>query len=271
MKNIIAKIKVFTDGISRKNINAHAAASAFYMFLSLVPFIAIVTAIIPLTGLSQDTLLEIIDRYIPTALQSIIENVIGDIYFAPGAILPLSILIAIWLSSRAFSALIRGIEDIADAPKYSSFLRRSLTACIYTVGIIAVMIILLTLMVFGQEIYQFLSSTLPGISPALRLLIKLRFVVVFIVIAAVFLAIYIGSPGMKLRFAALIPGAAAAAGAWLLFTWLFSLFIVYGGGYSTYGSLAAIIISLLWMYWCMYIILIGAYINVFIQAKKYDY
>ena len=138
-------------------------------------------------------------------------------------------------------------------------------------GIIAVMIILLTLMVFGQEIYQFLSSTLPGISPALRLLIKLRFVVVFIVIAAVFLAIYIGAPGMKLRFAALIPGAAAAAGAWLLFTWLFSLFIVYGGGYSTYGSLAAIVISLLWMYWCMYIILIGAYINVFIQAKKSDY
>ena len=171
MKNIIAKIKVFTDGISRKNINAHAAASAFYMFLSLVPFIAIVTAIIPLTGLSQDTLLETIERYIPTALQSIIENVIGDIYFAPGAILPLSILIAIWLSSRAFSALIRGIEDIAEAPKYSSFLRRSLTACIYTVGIIAVMIILLTLMVFGQEIYQCLSAPRPGISPSLRLLI----------------------------------------------------------------------------------------------------
>ena len=56
MKNIIAKIKVFTDGIGRKNINAHAAASAFYMFLSLVPFIAIVTAIIPLTGLSQDAI-----------------------------------------------------------------------------------------------------------------------------------------------------------------------------------------------------------------------
>ena len=73
---------------------------------------------------------------------------------------------------------------------------------------------------------------------------------------------------MKLRCAALIPGAAAAAGAWLLFTWLFSLFIVYGGGYSTYGSLAAIVISLLWMYWCMYIILLGAYLNVFISSEK---
>ena len=270
MKKLIKKIEVFTDGISRKNINAHAAASAFYMFLSLVPFIAIVTAIIPRTGLSQETLFYTIERYIPTALQSIIETAITDIYFAPGAILPLSILIAVWLSSRAFSALIRGIEDIADAPKYSSFLRRSLTACIYTVGIIAVMIILLALMVFGRQIYQLISSELPGISPALKMLIKLRFLVVFFVLAAVFLAIYLGTPGMKLRFTALIPGAAAASGAWLLFTWLFSLFIVYGGAYSTYGSLAAIIISLLWMYWCMYIILLGAYINVFIQARKAD-
>lgn len=68
----------------------------------------------------------------------------------------------------------------------------------------------------------------------------------------------------------LIPrGSIAAAGAWLLFTWLFSLYIVYGGGYTTYGSLAAIIITLLWMYWCMYIILLGAYINMYIYRRRH--
>ena len=66
----------------------------------------------------------------------------------------------------------------------------------------------------------------------------------------------------------LLPGAAGAAAAWLLFTWLFSLFIRCGGGFSTYGSLAAIIISLLWMYWCMYIILLGASVNEFIRERK---
>ena len=270
MKHLISKIKIFTDGISQKNVNAHAAASAFYMFMSLVPFLAIVTSIIPLTGLSQDTLFDAVERYLPLALQSIIETIINDIYFASGAVLPLSILGAVWLSSRAFSALIRGIEVIADAPKYSSYLRRGLTACIYTVGLIVIMIVVLALMVFGHEIYEFLSTEVPGISPALKLLIKLRFIVVFLLLSAVFLAIYIGTPGMKLRFAELIPGAAAAAGAWLLFTWLFSLYILYGGGFSTYGSLATIIISLLWMYWCMYIILLGAYLNVFIHNQKND-
>ena len=79
----------FMTEISEDNINAHAAASAFYMFLSLVPFVALLTAIIPYTGLSQETLFDAIERYIPAALQAIIESVVDDIYFASGAVLPL--------------------------------------------------------------------------------------------------------------------------------------------------------------------------------------
>lgn len=268
MKKLVDIIKRFTFQISENNINAHAAASAFYMFLSLVPFVALLSAIVPLTGLSQDTLFSVIERYIPSALQSIIESVVIDIYFAPGAVLPLSVLLTIWLSSRAFSALIRGIEDIFDSPKYSSYIRRSITACVYTVGMIAVAIIILALMVFGKDIYVLISKYIPAASEGLRLLVKLRFLVAFVILSIVFLAIYKGIPGIKLRIITLIPGALGAAGIWLLFTWLFSLFIRFGTGFSTYGSLAAIVISLLWMYWCMYIILLGASVNQFIHNAR---
>ena len=98
----------------------------------------------------------------------------------------------------------------------------------------------------------------------MALLLKLRFVVAFLILAIVFLAIYKGVPGVKMKLAHLLPGAAGASAAWLLFTWLFSLFIRYAN-YSTYGSLATIVISLLWMYWCMYIILLGASVNQFIR------
>lgn len=269
MKKIFNTINNFMIEMSEDNVDSHAAASAFYMFMSLVPFVALLTAIIPYTGLSQSTLFSVIERYIPAALQSIIESVVDDIYFASGAVLPLSILLTIWLSSRAFSALIRGIEDIFHSPKYSSFLRRSLFACIYTVCMIAVAIIVLTLMMFSKEIYELLSSHLPAVSPALALLLKLRFLVAFLVLALVFLAMYKGVPGVKIKLAHLLPGAAVASAAWLLFTWLFSLFIRYVN-YSTYGSLATIVISLLWMYWCMYIILFGASINQFIIEAHTD-
>ena len=265
MKSIFLNIKSFTDGVSKNNISAHAAACAFYMFLSLVPFVALITTILPLTGLQQDKLFEIISRYIPSAMQALINSTLTDIYSASDAVLPISVITTIWLSSRAFSSLIRGVEDIADSPRYSSYLKRSLLACLYTIGLISVMVILLFLLVFGHRL-----STLPLLSPFVRLIIELRFLVAAIILSLVFIAVYHWVPGMRLKLTELLPGAATASGAWLLFTWMFSLYIVYSGGFSTYGNLAAIIITLLWMYWCMYIILLGAYLNMFIYRKRRD-
>ena len=206
MKKFFNTINKFMTEISEDNINAHAAASAFYMFMSLVPFVALLTAIIPYTGLSQETLFDAVERYMPDALQAIIESVVADIYFASGAVLPLSILFTIWLSSRAFFTLIRGIEDIFHSPKYSSFFRRTVIACFYTVGMIAIAIIVLALMVFSKEIYGLINIHLPAISPALSLLLKFRFVVAFLILAIVFIAIYKGVPGIKIKILHLIPG-----------------------------------------------------------------
>lgn len=202
MKSIILNIKSFTDGVSKNNISAHAAASAFYMFLSLVPFVALITTILPLTGLQQDKLFGIISRYIPSAMQALINSTLTDIYSASDAVLPISVITTIWLSSRAFSSLIRGVEDIAESPRYSSYLKRSLLACLYTIGLISVMVILLFLLVFGHRL-----STLPLLSPFVRLIIELRFLVAAIILSLVFIAVYYWVPGMRLKITELLPGA----------------------------------------------------------------
>ena len=68
-------------------------------------------------------------------------------------------------------------------------------------------------------------------------------------------------PDTKLKFTEQVPGACFAAVVWSVFSWGFSMYVSYGNGYSIYGSLTIIVIIMLWMYFCMYIILIGAYLN----------
>ena len=68
MKKTLNVVKRFANGLSENNLNAHAAASAFYMFMSLVPFVALISAIIPYTGLREETLLYVLSRYLPDAL-----------------------------------------------------------------------------------------------------------------------------------------------------------------------------------------------------------
>lgn len=263
MKKIIAFIKRFSNGIVNYNISAHAAASAFYMFLSLVPFFAALTALIPLTGYSSTAVLELIGEYIPKELMSLIGDIVGDIYYAADAVLPVSIVISLWLASRAFSSLIRGIENITDTPHYASFFKRSLRALLYTAVVILMLIILPTLLAFSGKIAELISF-----SKVLSFMHKLRFILVIVILTLLFTAIYHWTPNMKLKISQLLPGAAAAAVVWYVFSWLFSFFIRYGSSYSIYGSLAAIVISLLWMYWCMFIVLLGAYLDTFIYRKR---
>ena len=268
MKKLIKYTKEFIDGIGQNNLPAHAAACAFYMFLSLVPFVALLMSILPYIGVSQQDLIGYLSRYIPEALETMIISITDDIYFASDAVLPLTVVITIWLASRSFSALIRGVESVSGTKNYASFIRRSIIACLDTIGLVVAMLFILIMLVFGKYIINLIRTGVPIVSPVVSFLIKFRFLLVILLLSGVFTLVYRWVPGMKLGFGALLPGSVAAASCWLLFTWLFSLFIKFGNGYSTYGSLAAIVICLMWMYWCMYIILLGAQLNVFLFRLK---
>ena len=62
------------------------------------------------------------------------------------------------------------------------------------------------------------------------------------------------------------PGAIFATFGWSLFSFVYSIYISYFSNFSsTYGSLAAIVLIMLWLYICMNITLLGAEINVFLE------
>ena len=55
-----------------------------------------------------------------------------------------------------------------------------------------------------------------------------------------------------------VPGALAASVGWVAFSFLFSIYVNYGGGSRFYGSMAIALLSLLWLYFCMSILFYGA-------------
>lgn len=244
------KLKDFIRGVSRKNVAAHAASCAYYMFLSLVPFAALAASLLPYSGLTLAELTGLAAPYIPAEMQDIFAVIAEDIYLASDAVLPISVLTALWLSSRASSALIRGMEVICGDEHYAPYLRRGLLACVYTLGLLAAL------------------ALAAGMTVLLGKNRLLRLFAAFLLLSLGFTAVYRGVPGMKPGFKELLPGAVSAAAVWLLFTSLWSVYIR-SGSHSTYGSLAGIAISLLWMYWCLYIILLGAYLNVRIYNSRH--
>ena len=67
-----------------------------------------------------------------------------------------------------------------------------------------------------------------------------------------------------------IPGAIFTAIGWMVVSWVFSIYLdIFNGFSSMYGSLTTIVILMLWLYFCMYSILLGGEVNKLMYDKLF--
>jgi len=258
----------FVDGIGRHGIGVHAASGAFYFFLSLTPFLILVCSVLPYTPLTEEMILSRARDIVPSGAIDLIESIVSDVYGASAALVPVSALAMLWSAGKAFSSLIRGMEEVNDVPKRSRYIMRRLRAMLYTLLLLLAILVSLMLMVYGERLMELIVSQFPDVSAALQWLVKLRFLIVMLGLMGVFLLLYKWVPHVKCRYSRELPGAIFAAVAWVLFSALFSAYVSNFDSFSTYGSLATIAISMLWMYYCMYIILLGDYLNRYLDVLR---
>ncbi|MCQ2540147.1 MAG: YihY/virulence factor BrkB family protein, partial [Acetatifactor sp.] len=121
----------------------------------------------------------------------------------------------------------------------------------------------------GNQLVDLALHRFPPLHIFVSFLMNFRFIVVWGILTLFFAAIYTYVPDRKLKFKQQIPGAMFSAIGWSIYSWGFSIYLQYNS-YGLYGSLSIVIIALLWMYFCMYIMLFGAYLNHYrnISAEK---
>jgi membrane protein len=79
---------------------------------------------------------------------------------------------------------------------------------------------------------------------------------------------FVAVPRRQVRARFALFGAVFSALGWLLFSFFFSLFVENFANYATlYGGLAAVVILMMWLYFCMYIFFVGAEVNVWLQEN----
>ena len=67
-----------------------------------------------------------------------------------------------------------------------------------------------------------------------------------------------------------IPGALFSAIGWQVVSWIFSMYLdIFEGFSDMYGSLTTIVLIMLWLYFCMYCILLGAEVNIVLYGKLF--
>ena len=130
-------------------------------------------------------------------------------------------------------------------------------------------VVVLLLVTFGRTIVDFLQNKYMGLSTTINIIINLRLLWQILILFAVFWLMYIFVPNRKVKFRTQIPGAAFAAIGWYVLSWAFSIYLDVFKNFSViYGSLTSIMLLMIWVYWSMYVLLLGAEINALIEKKK---
>ncbi len=255
----------FSSQMKKQNISAFASSTAFFLFLSLVPMLVMVCTIIPFTPITEENLVAAIEDVVPAVMDPLVQGLVAEVYDKSAGILSLAAIATLWSAAQGVLALMRGLNAINGVEEKRNYVVVRMIASLYTLVMLIVLILSLFVMVFGNELVMLVLHRLPRLRLLVSFIMKFRFLFGWCLLALVFAVIYTFVPDKKLQFREQIPGAVLSSMIWIGFSWGFSLYVGRSGSYSIYGSLSVIVIVMLWLYFCMYIMMLGAYVNRYFQ------
>lgn len=267
MRKLYLIFQEFQKAMNQKNISSFAASMAFFLFLSLVPMLILVCAILPYTSLTEQNLVNLITDFTVDALDPLVSNVIADVYDKSVGILSIAAITTLWSASKGILALIRGLNEVNEVEEQRNYFILRTLASFYTFIMIVILVLSLAINVFGNVLLDIIFSKLPETRILFNFIMHFRFLAVWLVLTVLFTTIYTYVPNKKLRFKMQLPGAVFSAVVWSIFSYFFSLYVESSDSFSTYGSLSIIVITMLWLYFGMYILLIGAQLNWFFEPE----
>jgi membrane protein len=247
--------------MKKENLSSFASSAAFFIFVSLVPILIVICTIIPYTPLTQENLIKILTEFTPNRMDAIVVSIIEDVYVRSARVLSVAIILTLWSAGKGVLAVVRGLNAVNEVEEERNYFVVRVLSSFYTLVMLLIVLVSMIVLVFGNHLVKMILLRVPRFGVLFSFLLNFRFLFVWVVLTLIFSAFYTFLPSEKLRFREQLPGASFAAVIWSIFSWGFSMYVNKGGVFNTYGRLSIIVIFLLWMYFCFYIIFIGAYIN----------
>ena len=259
---IIGNGKSFLDKCKRDKINAYSAQSAFFIILSVIPFLMVFSSLLRYTPITEATLLKIYQTALPDYISAFLISITDEVYNRSVGIISITAIVAIWSAAKGIQYMTDGLNSVNDITVQRNWFILRLWAVVYTVIFLFAVVLTLVVLVFGNTLHNLASEYIPILRKTAELITHFRGFVMLGLLFVFFDVIFTALPNKKLSFKSQMPGAAICAVAWYVFSFALSIYVDYFNGFSMYGSLTTIALIMLWLYFCMYIMMMCAEANV---------
>ena len=266
MKDFFKKIQKIIEKIAGDHVSAYAAQSAFFMMLSLVPIILLLMTLVRYTPITQADIMEVAYELFPKTVSATIISIVNEVYRQTGTTISVTLLIALWSAGKGVLAISNGLNTIRGRIETRNYIFLRLRAAFYTVLFLVAIILTLVILGFGNSISLLVNQYIPVIHYIIDFIIEIRTVVMIFILIIFSLSIYMFLPNERRKFKTQLPGSVFTALGWTLASFIFSIYMdIFKGFSNMYGSLTTIVIIMLWLYFCMYVMLLGGEINVLLE------
>ena len=204
-----------------------------------------------------------VSKVLPPKVYPFIETIIYDLYKpSPTAILSVTTIFTLWSAARGMLSIERGLNRIFQCGKRRNYVLSRLISSGYTIVFMLVCVMSLLLLVFGSFLQKLLIKRVPLLMHLSPYMLSMRSLISLFILIIFFTGLYTFLPYKNQLLKYQVPGAVFSTICWILFSYGFS---IYFNNFSQvsymYGSLTAVVLLMLWLYFCICILFIGAEIN----------
>lgn len=268
--DITDKVMKVMESVSSHHTGAYAAQAAYFFVLSMIPIVLLLMTLVQYTPLTSEDVIAAAQQVFPSTVQTLIQSVVYQAYSQSGTIIPITILIALWSAGKGVLSMSSGLNCVYESTETRNYLYLRFRSSFYTVIFIVAIVLSLLLSVFGNSISLVLNEYAPFLSHITEFVIQIRTLLTLIVLTLFWDLVYKFLPNRKNKekttMKKQLPGALFTACAWQLISFIFSIYLdIFKGFSSMYGSLTTIILLMLWLYMCMYAILLGGEVNALLE------
>ena len=267
-KGIFQVTKRSISEFSSDDMLTYAAALAYQIFFSLFPFIIFILGLLGLLNLQSvfDWLIQQANTVMPKSSASLVDQIVNQVKGgSSGGALSIGAAIALYSASGAVRGAMHAMNIAYDIPIEDErpFWKKFPLSIIYTLLLTVMLIVSVVLLFFGGSVAQWFSK-LVGLGSWFVTLWSIGRIPLALVLLMFSLAViyYLFPNHQNQPFRLVSPGAIMAVIVWIVASLAFSWYVSNFGSYSkTYGSIAAVIVLLLYFYISSAILLFGAEVN----------
>jgi YihY family inner membrane protein len=255
------------------NLSDWAAALTYYSVLSIFPALLVLISLIDLTGQSTiPALLNNLDQVAPGSVNDILRDAMTNLQRTQGSagvIALVGLAAALWSASGYVAAFMRASNAIYDVPEGRPVWKTVPIRLGVTVLVMLLLTVSAVAVVATGGLAERIGRLLGIGKAAVNAWDIAKWPVLLLLVSFLFALLYWASPNAKQGFRWVTPGGILAVVVWVVASVAFALYVANFGSYNkTYGSLAGVIIFLVWLWISNTAILLGAELNAELERSR---